>query len=287
VQTDVRQVFHFHAGASSLGGFVEEPFRYIPAPCSASLSATGGSITTEHHKNESWEHEKIISWDKAHTHTSGRHVQRNGPWVERAVSVVEGLHILEGRITAKLVVAHLDIEHPASGGVRRISYAGSTIEGLAVDGKPVELSWNTSLLTNRLKPVDYYSHDRPIETDMDWIALGAIAQRHSSGFLHKDLPEWVQNRYGWVAGQANLREAGSPGYTLCSLVDKANGLSSPNQSFGHCIEIPDVGRIFLGESVIYPQAVSLTMIRAELGCDTRGQLDAGSTVANGSTFPPN
>ena len=42
MQTDVKKVFYFHADANSLGGFVDEPFRFIPSQASVSLPSVGG-----------------------------------------------------------------------------------------------------------------------------------------------------------------------------------------------------------------------------------------------------
>jgi hypothetical protein len=283
VQTDVRQVFYFHASATSLGGFMEGPYRNIPTPCSAALGSTGGSVTAE---AEARSFEVFFSHGKVYTHVSGRHVKRNGPWVQRVVSIVEGFKLL-GRIEASHLVTHMHVEHPAAGGgPRRISFAGSTIENLRVDGRPVALTWNPALLPRQDRKVDAYNHEQAIETELEWSSLGAAAHRQSSALMQNgNAPAWVLSRYGWVSSSKDHREVSSEGYAICSLVDKIDGLS-PNQSCGHCIELPEVGRIFLGEVTIFPQAVGLTMIRAELGCNLTGQLDGASGVINGVTCPP-
>lgn len=283
MQTDVRQVFYFHASATSLGGFMEGPFRHIPAPCSASLSPTGGLVTCQ---SEGRDFEKFFSHGKVHTHVFGRHVKRNGPWVQRVVSIMEGFNLM-GRVEATKLVTHIQIEHPsANGGARRVSFAGSTIEGLRVEGNPVELTWNPTLLPRRDREWDAYNHEQPIETEFEWPSLGAAAHRQSLALMQNgSAPEWVRSRYGWVSKSKDHREGSSEGYSICSLVDKIDGLP-PHMSHGHTIDIPDVGRIFLGEVTIHPHSTSLTMIRAELGCEQTGQLDAASGAINGATFPP-
>ncbi len=47
MQTNVKQVFYFHADATALGGFLENPYRIVPTPCSVALSSTGGAVTSE------------------------------------------------------------------------------------------------------------------------------------------------------------------------------------------------------------------------------------------------
>ncbi len=61
---------------------------------------------------------------------------------------------------------------------------------------------------------------------------------------------------------------------LCSLVDGLDG-AVPGTSFGHAVEIPDFGRIFLGELLVCPGSVQFSLIRAELGCAVHGHVNAG------------
>jgi hypothetical protein len=68
-------------------------------------------------------------------------------------------------------------------------------------------------------------------------------------------------------------------------VDGLDG-AVPGTSFGHAVEIPDFGRIFLGELLVCPGSVRLALIRAELGCGVSGGVNASSLMANGGTVPP-
>ena len=46
MQSNAKKVFYYHADASSLGGFIEEPFEgVIPSAASISLPAVGGYAT--------------------------------------------------------------------------------------------------------------------------------------------------------------------------------------------------------------------------------------------------
>jgi hypothetical protein len=60
----------------------------------------------------------------------------------------------------------------------------------------------------------------------------------------------------------------------------------PGTSLGHFVEIPDFGRIFLGEVIASPTTVRLTMIRAELGCTIGGSIGGVTVNSNGNTVPP-
>ena len=74
------------------------------------------------------------------------------------------------------------------------------------------------------------------------------------------------DRYGWMGSE---RKLGKDGFVLCSLVDGVDR-AIPGRSFGHVMDIPDFGRIFLGELFVFPASVHLSMIRAELGCTDDG-----------------
>ena len=283
MQTDVKQVFYFHADAHSTGGFIEGPFRHIPTSCSVALSPTGGGHTTT---AGVFNFEDRVHARASHTHVFGRHTQRNGPWTQHVVSVVEGFSLL-GRVTAERLVAQIAIEHPEGGsGHRGVSFAGSRIDGLRIDGNPVTPIFNPVLLPEPHRSVHVYNKDSTPVADVPWPILAQIAHRQAVELLElPDLPEWLRARFGWIAAKQN-GALGPEGYTLCSLVDKIEGLEE-GRSFGHCIDLPDFGRIFLGEASVYQHAVALTMIRAELGCDVTGQASAASAGSNGSTYPPN
>ncbi|MBB5063876.1 hypothetical protein [Granulicella mallensis] len=284
MQTDVKQVFYFHADANSLGGFLEEPFRYIPTPCSVALSSTGGSVTQ---KAEPFHFEDRIHAKASYTHVSGRPAKRNGPWTQRVSSVVEGFNLL-GRVTADSLAAQVFIEHPeAGGGPRKISFAGSHIRNLRVDGRPVTPVLNATLLPEQHRSEDVYNRDASVNPELAWPTLWQAAHRQGVDLLeNRSIPEWVRARYGWIAAKENSGEGSLEGYTLCSLVDKLDGLTA-DRSSGHSIDVPDLGRIFLGEVTIFPQAVTLTMLRAELGCALTGQASAASVASNGTMQPPN
>jgi hypothetical protein len=67
------------------------------------------------------------------------------------------------------------------------------------------------------------------------------------------------------------RKPEKDGFTSCSLVDGV-GEKTPGSSFGHVIDIPDSGRILLGDVLVSPGSVQTSMVRAELGCITPGKV---------------
>jgi hypothetical protein len=282
MQNDVTQVFYFHADASSIGGFFEEPFRPVYTPCSVSLSPTGGSTTTD---AKHFCFEGDVRASAAYTHASGRPNRKNGPWVQRVVSIVEDFSLL-GRVTAKRLTAQMFIEQPAAdGGPRRISFAGSHFLDLRIDGEQVNPSLDATLLPTHHREVDAYNQDATFTPELEWPKLTAYADRQGiERFAQKDAPEWVKARYGWI-GKARSDGKTNGDYTLCSLVNQVGDVKG-GRTFSHCIELPDFGRLFLGEVTVLPFAAHLTMFRAELGCDRTGQVSCAMVSSNGTTMPP-
>jgi hypothetical protein len=283
MQNGVTQVYYFHASATSLGGFLNEPsYHPVFTPCSVALSETGGEVTA---RAAHFGFENVIQVGAAYTYASGRPVNVNGPWVQRVTSVIENFSLL-GKITAKQITAQVVIEQPAAKiGPRKISFAGSQFTDLRVNGELVKVDLDPTLLPSQQRTVDAYNQSAPISPTLQWPALTDYAARQGSRYSQTGAPDWVQKRLGWV-GKSNPDAKANGGYTLCSLVNQVEGVKG-GKSFAHCIELPDIGRIFLGEVTVFPYAAHLTMVRAELGCKISGQVSCCMVSSNGTSMPPN
>ena len=287
MQTGVTHSFYFGAGATSIGGHFKNPFRHIPTPSSVSLPAGGGLVSSQIAAPAS-PAQKEISYKSAYTFATGTPTAVNGPWTHRVVSVVEGFNLLD-RLTADRLVAQVLVEYPAPGkghGDRKISFAGSRFENLKVDGKTITPAIHSGFFPAGEAEVDPHDHSAWTTPTIPWKTLSSIAHKQGTARGQAEsLPTWTHHRYSWVSAPEDSGQQNSAGYTLCSLVDSIDGLESgPNPS--HCFELPDFGRVFLGEAMVYPHALNLAMIRVELGCDVSGQVTAASLISNGSTAPP-
>ncbi|MGO8720707.1 MAG: hypothetical protein ACLQMO_16055 [Acidobacteriaceae bacterium] len=279
MRSEAKKVFYYDADASSLGGFVEEPFQaVIPSQASVSLPAVGGYATT---RTESFNFKEIVSCRCAYTRVSGRMIQEDGPWTTQVTSVIEGLNILE-IVTAERIVAQISVEHPREGSAAGISFAGSHFERLRVGGQDVCPVLNSSLMG--IGP----GADN-IPSRLMWPGLLRAGQEQARELVRsvtespdRSAYEWVLQRYGWMEPKRELQKDGC---VLCSLTDGVEG-TVPGKTIGHFVEIPDFGRIFLGELMAFPRSVQLTMVRAELGCNVQAQVSASVTHINGSTMPP-
>ncbi|HEX4022332.1 MAG TPA: hypothetical protein VHX63_14400 [Acidobacteriaceae bacterium] len=278
MQSDDNKVFYYHADASSLGGFIEAPFqKVIPAQASVSLPAVGGYATV---RTESFMFEEIVSCRSAYTRVSGREIAKDGSWSTLVTSVVEGVNLLEV-VTAERIVAQISVEHLRNGGAR-VSFAGTRFENLRLGGREVFPVLNSSLLASRQE-----NDNSKSQGTWDTFLKVGKEQAHE---LAKSIQEsdnrsafqWALQRYGWMDSKRELQQDGC---VLCSLVDGVEG-AAPGRSLGHFVEIPDFGRVFLGELTVFPRAIQLTMVRAELGCNVQGKISMGVGGINGTTMPP-
>jgi hypothetical protein len=205
----------------------------------------------------------------------------DGPWSTLVTSVIEGLNILE-IVTAEKMVSQISVEHPGDGSRASLSFAGSHFEGVRIGGQEVCPRLNSRLLgaasegDNDASRILWPALLQTGHGQAREIVQGVTERANRSGW------EWALQRYGWMDEK---REQKKDGCVLCSLVDRVEG-TVPGKTIGHVVEIPDFGRIFLGEILAFPHSIQLTMVRAELGCNVQGKVTASSSHINGGTMPP-
>jgi hypothetical protein len=269
MRPDAKKVFYFHADANALGGFIETPLKkVVPSQASVSLPAVGGHATT---RTEAFNFEGIVSCRSAYTRVSGTELTPDGQWSTTVTSVVEGLNILEV-ITAERLVAQVSVVYPGRGRYLEISLAGSQFDRLRLGGCDAFPRLNPTLLCASKARIDL-----PVFRQIGGEQAGNMV---SSPAADRDEFRWVPDRFGWMA-----REPEEDQCVLCSLVDGLDG-AVPGTSFGHAVEIPDFGRIFLGELLVCPGSIQFALIRAELGCSVSGNITAAMANGNGHTVPP-
>lgn len=269
MRSDAKKVFYFNADANSLGGFIEKPFqKIVPSQASVSLPPVGGHATTQ---TEAFNFEGIISCRSAYTRVTGTQAAPDGPWSTTVTSVVEGLNILEV-ITAERLVAQLSVVYPRTGRYLEISLAGTSFDHLRLGGCDAFPRLNRNLLCGSKARIDFSVFQQTGREQARKIVENPEADRE--GF------RWVLDRFGWMT-----REPEECQCVLSSVVDGLDG-AVPGTSFGHAVEIPDFGRIFLGELLVCPGSVQFALIRAELGCSVSGGVSAASARGNGGTIPP-
>ena len=286
MQAGTRKVFYFNTNANALGGYVGDgskadgEFRVIPSHASVSLPAAGGSASSSTGKRPM---DQVVSCKKTYTHVSGNAIQKNGPWVTRATAVVEGLNIMDGVLKADRVVAQIFLEHAAGHGPSKIAFGSSHFENLKLNGKQVIIDLNPRLLpATDVVNNDVYDEQAIVIPTLKQTELNKIAQRQSKNFLKiPKVPAWVAKRHGSFS-EGGL---GPADHVLCSLVEGVSGVD-PVPTYGHVMDVADIGRFYFGELILHSRSIQLTMIRAELGCKTTGTVSAATARGNGVPWPP-
>jgi hypothetical protein len=279
MRSDAKRTFYFNTDANSLGGAIDAPFQQtIPSQASASLPAVGGHIT---HRTDTFNFEEIISCRAAYTRVTGRALQTDGPWSAVLTSVVEGLNILD-IVTADRMVAQLSVEYTSGEKYPTVSLAGSHFDHLKIGGYDAHPQLNSSLL------IPACSSDSS-QSSLTFPDFQRTGRRQAGTLLNSTLeeekrvvPAWITERYGWMTSDQDSVE---DDFVLCSLVDSVDR-AIPACSFGHVLEIPDFGRIFLGELLVTPRSVRISMVRADLGCNVSGAVSAASGGVGGHMVPP-
>lgn len=279
MRANAKKTFYFHADASSLGGLIEKPFqKHIPAQASASLPSVGGHVTS---RTEAFNFEGVISCRSAYTRVSGRHIEEDGSASVSVTSVLEGLNILE-IVKAERIVAQITAEYSSSGGFPRVSFAGSHFDRLTIGHSDASLALNSGLLGSG-------GGAKGLRSPLTATFFQETGRQQAAKLLKsvkaeadQDALRWLTDRYGWMDSDRKLEK---DGFLLCSLVDGVGG-AIPGRSFGHVIEIPEFGRIFLAELFVSPALFRISMIRAELGCTVQGGGTGSSASVGVRGVPP-
>jgi hypothetical protein len=200
-----------------------------------------------------------------------------------ATSVIEDLNVLDV-LTADRVVAQIITEHPDDGRVPSVSFLGTRFENLRIAGQKIELEPHLDILGPKPDGDESYFNDGEV--------FSRIAHQYANIKRMVGLPKWASDQFHWDPAEAQrLNEM------KCSLVNGVAG--SPGKSFGHVIDIPHFGKIFLGELTVkrepvnggprlgtpeaeeYKYRFQLTMIRAELDCPACGKVRVVELDSNG------
>ena len=276
------RVHYFHADASAAGGYFQLPIdRNLPPQAPMSLSPSGGYGSA---RSENFRLEGVMSYKSAYTQVAGHLSKKEGHgWVTLVTSVVEGLNVLDV-ITADRLSAQISTEHPLQGDNPKVNFLGTSFENLKVAGCPIDITLDFDICDQgngsgypkrscvsdeqfRRRVAARYQDMTDADALPDWVA-------------DRGIPDWIKERYKWDATKAT-----SNGSILCSIVKKSEG-QFPGTPFGNVFEVPDFGRVFLGELLVDCKSYQLTMVRLELGCSGQGNVSASTAKANGVGYPP-
>jgi len=154
----------------------------------------------------------------------------------------------------------------------------STIEGLDILGQ---------VTADRITAV--LSVKRPFKGDPVFSIAGSrfenlrIAGERVEVEFHSNVERWAED-----AARRDPKfsvHTAPPGFCLVTTA-VSNAKCSRVVEAPHIVEVPQFGRIVLGEYWITPYSRSLTMFRAEMGCGFEGMFEGPNVGGNGVRYPP-
>lgn len=270
----------YFAEASALEGELKLPFvQRLSTPTFVKLNEKGGYLSQH---TDTFRLGGVISFRSAYTQVAGNRDEKPGHgWNTLSTSVIEGLNVLDV-VTADRVVAQMSTDHPLVGYVPTVTFLGTRFENLRISGHPVKLDFEPNIVGP--KP----ANDAPYTTDPGF--LDRVRQQYERIRGHQNLPADIAEGYNQLPSSSGNRES-----IECSLVNQAEG-SYPGRSFGHVIDVPNFGRIYLGvlriehsefnsDDIPKKTTISLTMIKMKWGCPISGEGGVGSLINNGGGKP--
>ena len=270
-----KPVHYYYAEANVLSADLEQPLKEKIRPQVAVKLPDDGHY--QFRKADPFHFEGILSYESGYTQVAGHPSHKTEGFTTLSTSVVERLNVLDV-VTADRVVAQISTVHPiyGKGQVPSVTFLGTRFDNLRIAGHKVE-----------------------VERDLD--ILGPKPDGDESYFKNDGVLNRISDQYNRIAsatkrfvwGAEEFPEECPPinGVLNCSLVSNVSG--SPGSPFGHVIDVPHFGRIYLGElkvvrtpgdpaKGIYDKyRFQLTMIRLQMGCLATGNVQVSVADSNG------
>ncbi len=226
----------------------------------------------------------IVSYRGGYSQVAGHRGCNRPAATTVATSVIEDLNLLDV-LTADRVVAQITTEHPNGGRVPSVSFLGTRFENLRIAGQQVEIEPHLDILGPKPDDDESYFNDGGV--------FSRIAHQYANIKRMIGLPKWASDQFNWDPAGAQRQNQMN-----CSLVSEVAG--APGKSYGHVIDVPHFGKIFLGELTVkrepvngeprletaeteeYKYRFQLTMVRAELDCPACGTVRCCYVDPNGT-----
>jgi hypothetical protein len=271
----------YYAVADVLSADLEQPLREEIRPRAHVKLPEDGHYQFKH--ADPFRLDGVISYRSGYTQVAGHpSLKQERGFTTLVTSVVEDLNVLDV-VTADRVVGQISTKHPLydpdnglTDPVPSVTFLGTRFDNLRIGGHKVEVERHVDILGPKPAGEKSYFEDDGV--------LKRVSDQYTNINRAKDLPEWAREPYQW--DQAAVQRQGKMG---CSLVNRVAG--APGISFGHVIDVPHFGKIFLAELTMKREKngkpgpdkyrFHLTMIRLEMGCLAQGTSKIVNVESNG------
>ena len=254
--------FLYHAWAHAFSAHFTRPInQMIEVQAGVSLPITGGH---GHSRVEDFRFSSTASFKVGYSQVSGSEKFIEAGNKERcihttlAMSVVEGLNILDV-ITADRIVSRVASSWE-SGDEPESVVIGSRFDNLRIAGHKIEVELHHELAL-RMKTFE--------EARKEFASNSEFRKMAESPLGTWKVPKKIEPH----------------GVIVCSLVKELKPEKCPGVKqhghYGHVLEIPEFGKVYLAELVISHGSKTLNMIRFELGSPNAGGGSSGQAGTNG------
>ena len=253
----VQRTYIFNGHGHALSGHITHPFDHqIEVQAGMSLPTTGGVGQS---RVENFRFHHYASFGVGHTYVVGSK-SSDDTFSTLVTSVVEDLNILDV-VRADRVVARLASSHRLDEAEPRITLLCSTIENLRICGCPVQLEFDNDLFLR-------CNTFETLKKEFDG----------NEGFRKMAADPFVRTQPKVPVDPC--------GVILCSLVKDVKISCAGVSPVGHALEVPEFGRVHIGEVIAENSKRTVTMLRIALGCPVAGNITIVQAMANGRPYPP-
>ena len=235
----------YHADAQVLSGQLEQPVNEaIPVQAQVVLPHNGmlqyAAATPDQLPQQL---KGIISFRSGYSQVAGHESTKAAHgFTTVATSAIEGLNVLDV-LTADRVVAQITTHHPSypeEGQVPSVAFLGTRFDNLRIGGHHVEIERHLDILGPKPNGDKSYFDDKGV--------LGRISDQYAVINKVKGLPMWASQQFRWKKPEVQRQNGTQRLVMQCSVIKRITG--APGISFGHVIDLPHFGKIFLGELII-------------------------------------
>lgn len=267
----IDHLFLYHGYAHAFGGWVEQDNRYHPVSSVASsvLPLFGGKGSArERNFTFTVKGQKatfFVSIGEAVTEVDGIVTSEDADGVYRTTvrSIVDDLTINDvvhvSHLEAVMESIHPKWQPPAPKPEAVVRLGMSRVDHMTVEGKPVTVTIDPKIDDFR--------------TYADMCKRSKAAPSTAAPSTGRTLPHY----------EADLAAIESQTVLRCSIASSVSGKGLDIN--GTSINVPDFGRIYVGELFVSHGTRRLNMLRFNLGCANCGDFAGGSGGINGDTMP--
>ncbi len=250
----------FDANAFAFSADLQTPRRVEIKEAVVQLPSTGGY---RYLPAEAIREGGIVSHGGGYAQVAGR-TGADGSAITLSTAVIEDLNILDV-LTCDRVVAQITTEHALNNLVPSVSFLGTRFDNLRIAGQEIVIDPYHDILGAKPNNDESYLNDSGV--------LSRIAQQYSKIRSMVGVPRWASDEFTWDSAVMDRQQM------KCSLVKAVSG--APGKSFGHVIDLPFFGRIFLAELTV-TRVVKPAPTKAEL-TSTGPRIETSGGGASNST----